>query len=195
MKKTDNRQLKTFENLFNARLEKAIYENEPALEWLEKNIIIDQSLLKLTKNQLLKLANKLYVVILTEREIYQNDRNTFFDTTEKSNASNKLLRNSNEIIRDFAKTRADDLIRVDRTKRAKKSAQAKVEKDPKQKEKKIVKECWEAWQVKPEQYSSSTNFATAMIDKFRPDDPADEDKHLSSVKKITEWCTLWQRTK
>lgn len=195
MKKTDNKQLKTFENLFDAKLEEAIFEQEPALDWLKKNIIIDQSILKLTKKQLIKLANKLYVVILTEREVYENDRNTFFDVTEKSIMSNELLRNSNQTVREFAKTRADDLIRVDRTKQAKKSAQAKNEKDPKQGEKKIVKECWEAWQIKPEQYSNKTNFATAMIDKFRPDNPADEDKHLSSVKKITEWCTLWERKK
>ena len=79
--------------------------------------------------------------------------------------------------------------------RAKLIASIGLDNDPKQNEKKIVKECWDAWQIKPEQYRSKTNFATAMIDKFRPDDPADEDKHLTSVKKITVWCTLWQREK
>lgn len=65
----------------------------------------------------------------------------------------------------------------------------------KQKEKIIVFECWEAWQIKPDQYLGDTSFASAMIDKFRPDDPKEERKHLCSVKKITEWCTLWEREK
>lgn len=67
--------------------------------------------------------------------------------------------------------------------------------DQKQKEKKVVKECWEAWQSKPDQYKNKTAFATAMIDKFRPEDPKEESKHLFSVKKITEWCTRWGREK
>ena len=62
-------------------------------------------------------------------------------------------------------------------------------------EKLFVKDCWQIWQNKPEQYKNKTVFATAMIEKFRPDDPNDENKHLSSVKKITEWCTKWQREK
>ena len=71
----------------------------------------------------------------------------------------------------------------------------KLRLDPKQEEKKIVKDCWDAWQSKPHQYANNTKFATAMIDKFRPDDPKEESKHLSSVKKITEWCTDWKRNK
>lgn len=71
----------------------------------------------------------------------------------------------------------------------------KLSKDPKQAEKKEVRELWEVWQIKPEQYKNKTAFATQMIDKFRPDDPEEESKHLSSVKKITEWCTKWGREK
>ena len=63
----------------------------------------------------------------------------------------------------------------------------------KQKEKIMVREYWEAWQSNPDQYVSATNFATVMIDKFCPDDPKEQSKHLSSIKKITEWCTLWGR--
>ncbi len=65
----------------------------------------------------------------------------------------------------------------------------------KQEEKLFVKECWQNWQNNPKQYKNKTVFATAMIDKFRPEDPDDENKHLSSVKKITEWCTTWEREK
>ena len=87
--------------------------------------------------------------------------------------------------------------RIERTikERASAAGYAKAIKDPKRAEKKIVKECWEAWQTKPKQYKNKTAFASAMIDKFRPDDPEEESKHLSSVKKITEWCTKWEREK
>ena len=67
--------------------------------------------------------------------------------------------------------------------------------DPKQAEKLFVKESWDAWKSNPQQYKYNTTFATAMLDKFRPDDPEEEGKHLSSVKKITEWCTQWEREK
>ena len=67
--------------------------------------------------------------------------------------------------------------------------------DPKQAEKLFVKESWDAWKSNPQQYTYNTTFATAMLDKLRPDDPEEEGKHLSSVKKITEWCTQWEREK
>lgn len=193
MKTTDNKQLKTFENLFDAKLEEAIFEQEPALDWLKKNIIIDQSILKLTKKQLIKLANKLYVVILTEREVYENDRNTFFDVTEKSIMSNDLLRNSNQTVRAFAKTRADDLIRVDRSKKAKASRQIGLDNSIKQDELKIVKACWDEWQKKPSNYKDNTKFATDMLKKFEQDDTREQIKHLNSIKVITAHCTKWKR--
>lgn len=193
MKKTDNKQLKTFENLFDAKLEKAIFEQEPALDWLKKNIIIDQSILKLTKKQLIKLANKLYVVILTEREVYENDRNTFFDVTEKSITTNDLLRDSNEIVRAIAKTRADDLIRVDRSKRAKQSRKIGLQKSIKQQELLIVKECWDKWQKEPNNYKNKTQFATDMLKKFEQDNVAQQSKHLSSIKVITDYCCKWAK--
>lgn len=76
-----------------------------------------------------------------------------------------------------------------------KGGKARATKDPKQAEKKIVKECWEAWQSKPEQYTKKIKFATAMVDKFRPDDPDEESKHLCSTAKIVQWCGIWEREK
>jgi hypothetical protein len=79
--------------------------------------------------------------------------------------------------------------------REKAGGRAKAANDPKQNEKNIVRECWEAWQNKPSQYKNNTKFANAMIDKFRPDNPDDESKHLSSVKVITDWCKDWKAKK
>lgn len=79
--------------------------------------------------------------------------------------------------------------------REKKGAKAKLANDPKQQEKITVKECWEAWQIKPDQYKNKTKFASAMIDKFKPDNPDEDSKHLSSVKVITDWCRDWKTSK
>lgn len=75
------------------------------------------------------------------------------------------------------------------------NAKKRLANDPKQAEKKFVRECWNEWQKSPEQYKNNTKFATAMIDKFRPENPEEEGKHLSSVKVITEWCADWATTK
>lgn len=198
MKKTDKADRKvisSFEQLFDAKLEEAIFEQEPALDWLKKNIIIDHGILKLTKKQLIKLANKLYVVILTEREAFAKDRDTFFDVTEKSIKVNDVLLDSNQTVRAFAKTRADDLIRVDRTKRAKKNRQVGIEKNPKRVELEIVKDCWNKWQENPSRYKTNTAFAKDMLKKFEPEDPAEQSKHLNSEKYITTKCTEWSREK
>lgn len=75
------------------------------------------------------------------------------------------------------------------------NAMKKIANDPKTKEKEFVKECWLAWQKEPSQYTNNTKFASAMIDKLRPDDPADESKNLSSVKVIADWCRGWKAEK
>lgn len=68
----------------------------------------------------------------------------------------------------------------------KKGAKARHEKDPKQEEKRIVKECWDAWQINPNQYKNNTKFAQDMLKKFEPDNPKENDKHLNSEKVITD---------
>ncbi|WP_029149178.1 hypothetical protein [Methylophilus sp. 5] len=77
----------------------------------------------------------------------------------------------------------------------------KTKNDPKQKEKQVVKECWQRWQeskvASPPygHYRNNTKFAQDMIDKFRPDNPEDEVNHLSSVAVITGWCRQWEKEK
>lgn len=59
-----------------------------------------------------------------------------------------------------------------------------VAKDPRQQDKKFVKECWEKWQDSLESYISKTAFANDMLDKC---------EHLKSQKVITDWCRDWEK--
>ena len=77
---------------------------------------------------------------------------------------------------------ADSLERV-RSKLAADSAMARYKKDPKQKEKIFVKECWAIWQTRPDSYDGKASFARAMLDKC---------EHLQSQKKIEDWCRAWE---
>ena len=92
-----------------------------------------------------------------------------------------------------------ELMRVSNKNSASLAAQKKAFKrlanDIKQSEKLFVFDCWKVWQSKPEQYKYKVTFAKAMIEKFRPDDPDEESKHLCSTAKIVQWCGLWEREK
>jgi aryl carrier-like protein len=69
--------------------------------------------------------------------------------------------------------------------RASDSAKAMHANDPKQAEKKFIKECWLDWKNKdPKRYRSNTAFADDMLTKC---------EHLTSHKKITEWCAAWAK--
>lgn len=55
---------------------------------------------------------------------------------------------------------------------------------PKQRDKGIVRECWDAWQKKPSKYSSKAEFAKDMLTKFET---------LKSYAVIEGWCRTWER--
>ncbi|MBR8214702.1 hypothetical protein [Burkholderia vietnamiensis] len=59
-------------------------------------------------------------------------------------------------------------------------------KDPKQKDKRFVRECWEQWQQYPKDYKNKSDFARGMLDKC---------EHLKSEKVITDWCREWEAEK
>lgn len=65
---------------------------------------------------------------------------------------------------------------------ASKGGHARVAKDPKQKDKELVFECWQAWQNKPENYKSKAAFARDMLEKS---------SNLVSQKIIEDWCRDW----
>jgi hypothetical protein len=65
-------------------------------------------------------------------------------------------------------------------------ARARHAKDPKQKDKAFVRECWERWQESRGDYKSKAAFALAMLDKC---------EHLESPKQIEDWCRAWEKEK
>lgn len=77
----------------------------------------------------------------------------------------------------------DDNLQRARSELAMQGATARHRNDPKQAERKFVWECWNAWQVKPDLYKSKAGFGRDMLDKC---------EHLSSQKKIEDWCRLWE---
>lgn len=92
-----------------------------------------------------------------------------------------------EAARSFANFEAfgwgSESLRSMRSKLAANSAMARYKKDPKQKEKIFVRECWAIWQTRPESYDGKASFARAMLDKC---------EHLQSQKKIEDWCRAWE---
>jgi len=62
-------------------------------------------------------------------------------------------------------------------------ALAKLASDPKQKEKILVRECWNAWQVRLTAYKSNAAFARDMLEKFET---------LKSQPVIERWCRDWK---
>ena len=64
------------------------------------------------------------------------------------------------------------------------SAMEKLRRDPKQQEKGFVRECWNEWQQNADRYKTKAAFAKDMLTKC---------DHLSSQKKIEDWCREWEK--
>jgi hypothetical protein len=71
------------------------------------------------------------------------------------------------------------------SKRASNRAAIRHAQDPKQAAKAVVKECWQAWQSRPESYRTTAAFARAMLDKF-PD-------VLESQPVVERWVRTWKQ--
>lgn len=63
-------------------------------------------------------------------------------------------------------------------------AKAKLAADPKQKEKALVRDCWNDWQKHPGRYKGKAAFAKDMLSKF---------ESLENANVITRWCLMWQK--
>jgi len=61
---------------------------------------------------------------------------------------------------------------------------ARIERDPKTKEKSFIFDCWQGWQKSPNTYASKAAFARDMLTKC---------ECLSSQKKIEDWCREWEK--
>jgi hypothetical protein len=71
------------------------------------------------------------------------------------------------------------------TERAKKAAKSRHERDPKQKAKIDVEQCWNLWQRNPTNYKSKASFAKDMLEKYE----------LSNQQVIVRWCTGWEKSR
>jgi hypothetical protein len=67
---------------------------------------------------------------------------------------------------------------------ARKAVAKKLADDPKQKDKALVRECWDAWKNEPDRYKGKAAFARDMRDKF---------PNLDSQPVIEGWCRTWER--
>lgn len=70
------------------------------------------------------------------------------------------------------------------TANARLGALAKLANDPKQRDKTIVRSCWDDWQKEPSRYKGKAAFARDMRDKF---------PNLESQPVIEGWCRAWER--
>jgi len=66
---------------------------------------------------------------------------------------------------------------------AQRAVAARLRKDPKQLDKKTVRECWELWQNEPARYKSNAAFARDMLQKYET---------LTSQPVIERWCREWK---
>ncbi|EIN02289.1 hypothetical protein WQE_04852 [Paraburkholderia hospita] len=80
----------------------------------------------------------------------------------------------------------DRLVQKARVMLGRAGAQGKLAKDPKQVEKKFVRDCWQGWQEDPSRYKSKAAFARDMMEKCA---------HLTSTKQIEDWCRDWEKQK
>ncbi|TDU31306.1 hypothetical protein DFR24_0670 [Panacagrimonas perspica] len=65
----------------------------------------------------------------------------------------------------------------------KKLARLRHSKDPKQVDKKKVRECWELWKADSSRYKGKAEFARDMLQKF---------DSLKSARVIEDWCREWE---
>lgn len=77
-----------------------------------------------------------------------------------------------------------ELLKYFRTELALKGAKAKLAIDPKQAAKGKVKECWNDWQKKPNNYKGKSAFAKDMMNKF---------EELDNQAVIARWCGQWEK--
>jgi hypothetical protein len=79
----------------------------------------------------------------------------------------------------------NDRLREARRDMAYRAVLAKIAADPKQKEKAFIFQRWQEWQREPKRYKSKAAFARDMLDKC---------EHLTSQKKIEDWCREWEKS-
>lgn len=157
-----------------------IYSKEQILKTIK-----DQGFSSLERTKLETLAANLhlqlveandFIIFATEtvrhQEILINKHKSDLNRIVKGESASGLIGASYKIGKSNQKTES-----------AKNSVQRKLARDPKQLEKKFVKECWDDWQKSPEKYKSAAKFAIDMINKCT---------EIESTKNIENWCSKWK---
>lgn len=73
---------------------------------------------------------------------------------------------------------------VQRSLSGSRAAAKRLMNDPRQEEKTFIRECWRDWKKGITNYKSKAAFARDMIDKC---------EHLTSIKKVEDWCREWEK--
>ncbi|KAF0843439.1 hypothetical protein FNL37_0865 [Methylovorus glucosotrophus] len=98
--------------------------------------------------------------------------------------ANKALELAHEYRKDAVNNQSSSSLSAARAQFARSGAIAKLAKDPKQKEKSFIYECWLEWKNNPLSYKSKASFARDMLQKC---------EHLTSNKIIEDWCRDWEK--
>ena len=90
-------------------------------------------------------------------------------------------------LNEYAENLPEEIAKIllnERSERARLAVLARLETDPKQKEKQFVYELWLQWEANPDSYKGKASFARDMLSKC---------EHLTSQKKIEDWCRKWEK--
>jgi hypothetical protein len=128
------------------------------------------------------------VMLLLAYGVWCADR--IIDALRSSDAQTAAFASSNafralELVHEYREDFPEVKARAESKKQSER-ARARHAKDPKQKDKAFVRECWERWQESRGDYKSKAAFALAMLDKC---------EHLESPKQIEDWCRAWEKEK
>ncbi|MEM8510923.1 hypothetical protein RCH14_000214 [Massilia sp. MP_M2] len=102
------------------------------------------------------------------------------DTISLLMAAHRFLHAAEISISEFNR---EGLLKHANSETARKRANLRHEKDPKQADRHFVFNCWKEWRKKPETYKGKAAFARDMLDKC---------ENLESQKVIEDWCRRWE---
>ena len=89
-----------------------------------------------------------------------------------------------KVLAETSDLESEDVEKRARRNLARKAAMERLKRDPKQKEKLFVRECWDNWQEKPDSYKGKTSFAKDMLSKY---------ENLENQTVIVRWCGVWEK--
>ncbi|HQS43952.1 MAG: hypothetical protein B7Y16_07000 [Methylotenera sp. 24-45-7] len=89
-------------------------------------------------------------------------------------------------LEEYAHRMLDKGIELGKIFQAKINSDKALQKDPRQKAKTYIHDCWMVWQEEPERYEGKASFARSMLNQ-------PQCKDLKSQKKIEDWCREWEK--